>query len=611
MARQFAWDVTLTIRGPILTTSSAPMEFGIDAPFARNAAGEYYLAGTLVKGRLKEAWRELYEMGLGTWDWKTWIGPEPPGEQDWASSRGLLQFTDFLYAGKDVDVIGGKTKIIYRIERDDETATVKRGQNQMMQTPFLAGGEYPFKGRIWAIASDETATALDDGLPQGLCWVPGIGADTSVGFGVISNVVITRSSEYLHGSGWDDAAEAESWSVAITPEGPLCVGRKRIAENIFQSEAQIPGGVLKGAIADSILRLHGSKEKDVSRLAGETGCAMKELCEEFSKIRVLHAKPVKNGSIDRPREIPASTVKVGTPSALKDLALANCIPSEVAPAFRIDWKSSKDAEVEFGITRVQHELRVRTQMDCEKRRAKGEHLFAYRMVVPRARTSQASIDEYEWLTAISFAQISDPHTKEAVQSQLADLLADVGIPGVGKLKTRCVASRVGTSPFKLGATQKGNREPSRWVITLQTPALLCDVGALAPGMRDASAAYKNYWEEASGRTLTLERHFARQTLTGGEFIWKRFAAQSPYCPFVLTDAGAVFVLQLMDRVDPGKATKKIEMWKTNGLPIAETVCKRFGLAGDASDWKKCPYVPENGFGEIAVDLEWHWKEAQA
>src|ERR1035438_5229004 len=227
MARQFAWDVTLTIRGPILTTSSAPMEFGIDAPFARNAAGEYYLAGTLVKGRLKEAWRELYEMGLGTWDWKTWIGPEPPGEQDWASSRGLLQFTDFLYAGKDVDVIGGKTKIIYRIERDDETATVKRGQNQMMQTPFLAGGEYPFKGRIWAIASDETATALDDGLPQGLCSVAGIGADTSVGFGVISNVVITRSSEYLHGSGWDDAAKAESWSVAITPEGPLCVCGKR------------------------------------------------------------------------------------------------------------------------------------------------------------------------------------------------------------------------------------------------------------------------------------------------------------------------------------------------------------------------------------------------
>ena len=33
------------------------------------------------------------------------------------------------------------------------------------------------------------------------------------------------------------------------------------------------------------------------------------------------------------------------------------------------------------------------------------------------------------------------------------------------------------------------------------------------------------------------------------------------------------------------------------------------LKGDASDWQRCPYVPENGFGEIAVDQDWHWEKA--
>jgi len=607
MARLVGWDVTLTIRGPFLTTSSAPLEFGIDAPFARNAAGEYYLAGTLVKGRLKEAWRELEDAGLGQWDWKTWAGPEPKEEQDWTSSRSLLQFTDFIYSGEDVTQTADKSKITYRIAHDDATGSVSHGQNQMIRTPFQAAGDYPFKGRIWAIASDEAAATLDRSLLQGLCWVPGFGADTNVGFGVVSDIVIKRISEYARGSGWKQVGDAESWSVALTPEGPLCIGGKRIAANIFESETEIPGGVLKGAIADALVRLHGSTVKDVSLLAKLDTCTMKELCQEFSKIRVLHAKAVKKGYLRRPNEIPASTVQVGTPSGLKDAALAKSLPEQAAPAFRIDWKSTKEAEAEFGLTHVPHELRVRTRIDSPKRRAADKHLFAYRMTVPRVHGEQGGIDEFEWLTSFSFAQIGDTQTKRAVSLQLAHLLAEVGIPGVGKLKTRCVASCVSIAPFKRSATKEEIGEKDRWVVTLQTPALLCDVSAVAPGLSDATAAYKAYWEEASGKTLTMERHFARQTLTGGDFLWNQFSRQSLYSPYVLTNAGAVFVLRATKGIDIADAIKNIDHWECSGLPVAETVRSRLGLVGNAGDWEKCPYVPENGYGEIAVDLEWHWK----
>jgi hypothetical protein len=95
---------------------------------------------------------------------------------------------------------------------------------------------------------------------------------------------------------------------------------------------------------------------------------------------------------------------------------------------------------------------------------------------------------------------------------------------------------------------------------------------------------------------------------GGDFLWNRFSRQSLYSPYVLTNAGAVFVLRVMNGGDAGAAAMKVEEWVRNGLPLATTVRKRFGLAGNAGDWKKCPYVPENGYGEIAVDQEWHWKE---
>ena len=190
----------------------------------------------------------------------------------------------------------------------------------------------------------------------------------------------------------------------------------------------------------------------------------------------------------------------------------------------------------------------------------------------------------------------------------ANLLAEIGIPGVGKLKTRCLASFVSLTPSSSSTTKENIRDINRWVVMLQTPALLCDVSAVAPGLSDATVAYKAYWEEASGKKLTLERHFARQTLMGGEFLWNRFSKQSLYSPFVLTNAGAVFVLRVMNDEDAGAAAKKLEEWIRDGLPLATTVRKRFGLAGDAGDWKKCPYVPENGYGEIAVDLEWQWKE---
>jgi hypothetical protein len=614
MAELVGWDVTLTIRGPILTTSSAPLEFGIDAPFARNAAGEYYIAGTLVKGRLKDAWRELHDTGLGDWDWQTLIGREPKKDDpDWTSERGALQFTDFVYSGSNLDE-KSEEKIIYRIECDDATGAVSRGQNLMIQTPFQAGGNFPFKGRVWAIVSEKVAKELDTSLSQGLCWIPGVGADTTVGFGVVSGIAVSRAHDIAHGEGLENPPAGDIWALAFRPNGPLCVGGKRIAENIFESEAEIPGGVLKGAIADAILRIHDSKARDVSELSNLSTCTMKELCAEFSDLRFLHAKPAKIVPRKRPSAIPASTARIGSLATLKDVALATALPNFPAPEFSIDWKYYDDAEELFGITHVPRELRVRTKIKSDVRRAEDGALFAYRMVVQRALAASGNIEEYEWLTEVSFSQIGDDERRAKAKAQLADLLSRFGIPGVGKLKTHCATSCVKDTLAAASAKTEKKSKATTWVITLQTPALLCEVQMISAGLSDATAAYEAYWSEVSKSEgseskLTLVRHFAQQTLVGGEFLWKQYSSKKSYSPLVLTDSGAVFVLEATKNADVTQIEKLIGVWESEGLPVAKAVRTKLNMAGNANDWDKCPYIPQNGYGEIAVDLDWHWKEA--
>ena len=55
-------DMTLLVKGPVITRSSSIGDVGVDAPMAKRAiegVERYYLPGRLVKGLLREAWQEL------------------------------------------------------------------------------------------------------------------------------------------------------------------------------------------------------------------------------------------------------------------------------------------------------------------------------------------------------------------------------------------------------------------------------------------------------------------------------------------------------------------------------------------------------------------------
>jgi hypothetical protein len=150
------------------------------------------------------------------------------------------------------------------------------------------------------------------------------------------------------------------------------------------------------------------------------------------------------------------------------------------------------------------------------------------------------------------------------------------------------------------------------LITLQSDAILLAPGrvrALSP-WEDLHGLYAEFWRELSSGALELDDFFAHQDFEGGyryhRYLGSAEKASKPngYRPYYLTKAGSVFKLKVLD---PQAAALQLAGWRARGLPLPAWAQAEYGAsAGDR--WRKCPFVPENGYGEIAVNLEFHWKQ---
>ena len=148
------------------------------------------------------------------------------------------------------------------------------------------------------------------------------------------------------------------------------------------------------------------------------------------------------------------------------------------------------------------------------------------------------------------------------------------------------------------------------LITLQSPCLLANsselVGKRTP--QELHTAYAKAWHDLSDNSFDLVRYYAQQSLQGGLYLYKTFQEGSDkYTPYLLTNAGSVFLLKV---TDAAKAATHLKKWQTGGLPVPAWARDHFARNGkDGADWSNQPFVPENGFGEIAVNLSTHWNDA--
>ena len=590
--------VTIHVEGPFITQSALPGSFGTDAVMARNPDGMYYIAGTQVAGRLKEAWEEL----------ECVLGGEGPGPVPDKSSIDmllgkrsgmvdedgyfepfpkLLHFSDFLCH----DSGEGRR---YRIEIDGLSGAVKKGAIAVIESPFEPGQIVPFGGKVTFLSRDKArAERICGYIRSGMAWIDQIGAFASVGFGKVRKVVVGRA-EFRRANPGKGPIRVKGcgFGLAIMPEGPFCIARRPTRENnLFISEEIIPGNVIIGAISRMLERLGAS----------QTDSLFKDLWENLSNIRVLHAFPA-DGCFTRPVAPPLSLVKAG--KRLWDVALLQypCLIDGKAPAFSPDWKSEEDVKRHFGWAALRRELRVRTAIDSEKRRSKEEALFAYEMIVPDGRA---------WLTRVDAERIEDEGLRLKVLSDLADLL-EIGIFGLGKTKAVANAVILDHSAVIDRFSSNSDQDLGELAVVLQTPALLlCPQGLGGEdaildeksGHKELFSAYKEAWKELCPG-LHLMRFFAKQRLSGGTYQHFHFRKdEAVYYPWILTEPGSVFVFKAGDSK---KVKECLKEWLVRGLPIPPTVRKFYGIPEeDGRQWGKCPFIPQNGFGEVLVNLSEH------
>ena len=118
------------------------------------------------------------------------------------------------------------------------------------------------------------------------------------------------------------------------------------------------------------------------------------------------------------------------------------------------------------------------------------------------------------------------------------------------------------------------------------------------------------WSDLSGGSLTLVSYFQRCTLAGGKYFQQRFlGTKRPYRPYLLSNAGSTFLLKPANGREDD-AQECLKRWARKGLPLAASVRAFYAIPDEwDQQWRHCPYLPENGYGEVAVNQAYPYPEA--
>jgi hypothetical protein len=256
----------------------------------------------------------------------------------------------------------------------------------------------------------------------------------------------------------------------------------------------------------------------------------------------------------------------------------------------------RSAPVEIFVTRSEID-------DLSQRTAEGQ-LFTYKFYAPHDLAQQP----IEWICNADFAAIEDTALRQVVCQQFASAVQQ-HLHRLGKLG-RMVQVAVHAGPALAAAPCGACVQDGLALVTLQSDAVMLDpevVRALAAGS-DLQQAYAAYWNNLSGGSLELADFFAQQGFEGGYLYHRRIGAAerlvhpNRYRPYYLTLAGSVFKLRV---VDEALATTCLTRLLAGGLPLPPWAIAEYGQY-ERDFWENCPFVPENGYGEIAVNLACHW-----
>lgn len=575
--------LTIALQAPWLTRSTLAGVFGIDAPLARNAKGQLYLPGTLVIGRIAEAFRHFATAGAPDFgaDLRAVFGHTETDEFSTALGGRRRLFLGDLVLGESHSA-NHQTRT--RIAIDPLDSNVQQGALQVIEQAAAPGAEISFCGEFRLIGDHDAAEGIFRRALLALEWITQLGGDRTTGFGVVSAAKLTEAAPIKSAVGIESLGDKPArLRLRLRCCDPLCVGDRRTSANTYLSSAVIPGAAIKGALAQQILASIGK----TGALSSLRPAELEALSENFSALRVSHGFPIEQPKAEfggplpvRPRRIPFSWAMCE--STLADHALLDHpeqphLINEQAAYFSPDWKTPTwtSANSMAGWSEPDTELRIRTQIDPQSRAAQENRLFAVGYRRP---------DTHDWLFDVDF--VGDDPTRKLVFAQLLKALSE-GLAALGRGGAFATLEAVEALP------EPDRPEPGRVVMVLQTPALLRHPETVVG--RDLITGYAAAFKTL-GIQATLSAVFVREQMRGAQFMAKRLPDASAYRPWLLAEPGSTFVFDGASAQD----CAQFAAWQISGLGIPAETLAFYGLGDSGSElWKHCPWLPENGYGEVA------------
>ncbi len=603
--KKYVSQVSLTVLGPFLTAATGVEVYGLQKAFHRDYKGKPVIPASHIKGKLKMALEELAQAG----DYPTevdilrWFGA-PSAEKSYEPVPGILEFSDFTCEAEK------HSSRRSRIAINHQSLTAAENQLREVEEAFKSSAGILCKGTITFFAiSEKEALDLNRALWLGFKWLTSLGAEKGVGFGRMFKVQVSAPKEQIvRKIDASSFAAGDTLHLRIQPLEPIIIGGiKKRRTNYVPSEKILSGGLIKGALAACLNRAHGITPAH-RELSGENAGlfpGFEALVMNFADIRVTHAFSTY---LDQPRpvKLPISAVESG--AGYVDTALsAERYPmlNDQALAYFIDWKSPREF---WGDAAPKEIFVTRTEIDDDSRRSLEGQLFTYSFLCPEDDDGAP----IEWVCNVDFSGIADSGTRQKVKHEFAQAV-HAYLEQLGKLDA---SMRV--------EVRNGYAQPVMEfddlikdgviLITLQSDALMLNpeqVRQLSP-TEDLEQLYAAFWQEISGGSsscMELIDFYAHQTFKGG-YLYHRYLGavergKKPdnYHPYYLTAAGSVFKLRATNE---HKAREYLTKWLKSGLDLPLWAKAEYSQY-ERPFWQNCPFVPENGFGEIAVNLKWHWE----
>ncbi len=589
--------VTMTLTGPVLTAGSTHTGWGLDTSFYRDWQGNLALPGSLIRGKLREALENTCEIiGSPERTVNQWFGEESRDDHEktesYAPRRGLLKVSDFTYTGENSGTTPHPLRTRIRIE--PEIGVVEHGALFMSESPFAAGQETHWNGEIEFFVSSKKKDEYIRQIRQAFHFITTIGAEKTAGYGRLKKIAFGTSEEISPKEKCSDKEAPEGFRVSIIPREPLIIGGPRQTDNIFKSEKIIPGTVLKGSFAAGLNRIAGSEPgKDISEENQAVVKLYPQLAKHFTDIRFLHAVPGLN-LFERPETIPLSVVSYA--GKYEDIAFKD--PEKIyangsAPvSFQIDWKGEpENLPKQYKLPKLGYYPVTRTAIDDETLKADESRLYSFFMIKPLTYDGE----KVYWNSEIRFPRELTSEEKAKLAAEITQAMP-LALRYTGKrqqvVETLCDAIQQDKS--------SNQTDSHTFAVVLQTPAIMLHPqelmtktdNLLFDGHEQLRKAYADYWKGMFKECAELKTFFASQELQGG-YPGMRFMKEH-YRPFYLTSKGSTFVFTVVSEKvwdilhEPRRTGLKLPKWA-----VAD---EWYGKAS----WKRCPFVPENGYGEIRI-----------